>query len=420
LNDPNIFEERIHPEDKAEKDRFTMEAIKQAQEFIHEYRFQVKDHGWVWLRNRSKPSRQEDGGLIWNGVIIDITEQKTFEHELMIAKNRLELAAQAAGLGVWDADLTTGNILWDAGMARIYGIDPSENYLSKDRWTQFIHPDDLPLVEKQDHEMIHGDSNLYRGSFRIIREDNKEIRHVETLGIIDRDKNGRVLRMAGVNTDRTTERVYEQQLIQNVKEKEALIKEIHHRVKNNLQLISSILYLRLAGLADQEIKTFLQDTRQKIRSIALIHERLLQTGSVNLVDISDYLGKLISDMQTTIPPEGQRVNITYSIEPWQLGLDVAINCGLIVNELVTNSMKYAFNGRSNGQIEITFKKHLTGYEMIVADDGVGIPANVFPGKSESFGMQLLEIFTNQLRATCEIQRDKGTAFIIRFAPPGEN
>jgi PAS domain S-box-containing protein len=216
--------------------------------------------------------------------------------------------------------------------------------------------------------------------------------------------------------DITERKKAENALLASNREKDLLIKEIHHRVKNNLQLISSILYIKMSGMKESDIKTFLEDTRQKIRSIALIHERLLQTESVNEVDISDYLGKLINDLQMSNKRQDLNLMFDTEIDPEKFHLDIAIYCGLIINELVTNSLKHAFNNRSAGMIKIHFKKLEKGHRLVIQDDGSSLPEDVMIGKSGNFGMQLLEIFIKQLNGTVEVTRENGTRFEILINP----
>ena len=214
-------------------------------------------------------------------------------------------------------------------------------------------------------------------------------------------------------SDITDKLVTEKKLLHTIHEKETLIKEIHHRVKNNLQLISSIIYLKLTSVADGDIRSFLEDTRQKIRSIALIHERLLQTENLDKVEISDYLGKLIQDLKVTYFRDGHALEINTAFEKEMMTLDMAIICGLIVNELLTNAIKHAFPGSRPGSIDIRFSRNSI-YRLTVEDNGIGLPENVSPGSATSFGMQLLDVFVKQLNGKLSIDRTKGTTFQIEF------
>lgn len=215
-------------------------------------------------------------------------------------------------------------------------------------------------------------------------------------------------------TDITNRLTTEKKLLETIYEKETLIKEIHHRVKNNLQLISSIIFLKLSSVEQPDIRSFLEDTRQKIRSISLIHERLLQAEHLDKVEIAEYLGKLIHDLEVTYFREGLSLKIDKNLESMHIGLDTAIICGLIVNELITNAIKHAFAGRNTGLLEITFRKSGDKLLLTVADDGVSLPPHISPGISTSFGMQLIDIFVKQLNGTLSIARKNGTTFIIEF------
>jgi PAS domain S-box-containing protein len=215
-------------------------------------------------------------------------------------------------------------------------------------------------------------------------------------------------------TDITQKLVTEKKLLATIQEKEILIKEIHHRVKNNLQLISSIIYIKMASVKESEIQYFLGDMRQKIRSIALIHERLLQTENLDTVDIYDYLGKLVYDLQTSNSRQDLNLQITSSLEKKQMDLDTAIYCALIVNELITNAIKHAFRDLAIGVIEVSFHQDGNEYVLGVSDNGITMPDTIAPGESNSFGMHLLEIFVRQLGGKIEVRRHCGTSFIIRF------
>lgn len=206
----------------------------------------------------------------------------------------------------------------------------------------------------------------------------------------------------------------EERLRKSVKEKEMLIKEIHHRVKNNLQIISSIIYLKMISLEQSDIRSFLDSLRQKIKSIALIHERLLQSERLDEVEIADYLGKLLADIQLSNYRQDLELAIEHDICNGLLPLDTAIYCGLILNELLTNSIKHAFQDRPKGKISVTLTKDEKKHLLLVKDNGVTLPEYIVPGKANSFGMQMIDVFVKQLNGSWRITRENGTSFLIRF------
>lgn len=218
--------------------------------------------------------------------------------------------------------------------------------------------------------------------------------------------------------DVTARQSVEKQLKNLVNERDVLIKEIHHRVKNNLQLISSIMYLKSSDLEDDSMKEFIATTRQKIKSISIIHERLLQRGSLNKVDIADYLNTLLADLQSSLLPS-DAIQFRTSISSSDVSIDTAIYCGLIINELVTNAVKHAFVGQKRGTIEISLWNEGHQYELMVANDGVALPEKFELSSAKSFGLQLVNVFVHQLHATVHFSRVPRTEFQIHFSAPQE-
>ena len=274
----------------------------------------------------------------------------------------------------------------------------------------FSYPDEMAL-DAILNSLRRGETERLQLQLRFRRKNGSHYDADTSIQVLEKDQ-----AFVIIVTDITNRLNTERKLLHTIQEKETLIKEIHHRVKNNLQLISSIIYLKMTSVSQPDIKTFLEDTRQKIRSIALIHERLLQTEKLDKVEIRDYLGKLIQDLKTSYFRQDLDLKIESTIDEKLIGLDTAIICGLIVNELLTNSIKHAFRNRERGNISIRFKVADTApfYTLVLSDDGVGLPESIKPGVTNSFGMQLLDVFVKQLNGTLEIFREKGTIFQIRF------
>ncbi|MGZ4846226.1 MAG: PAS domain S-box protein [Halobacteriota archaeon] len=196
-------------------------------------------------------------------------------------------------------------------------------------------------------------------------------------------------------------------------ERETLLKEIHHRVKNNMQIISSLLSLQAATATEQETTEALKDSQRRIRSMALIHEKLYGSGSLAAIDFGDYVKSLASELLRTYSVR-EGITITTDIDDIRLNVDTAIPCALIINELVSNAIKYAFpNGRS-GEITIALARASGADVLTIADDGVGLPADMDTKKTESLGLQLVTGLVDQLDGSITLDRTKGTTFIITF------
>jgi PAS domain S-box-containing protein len=296
-----------------------------------------------------------------------------------------------------------------ANTAALKNLGYTPEQLKELRFTDLFNFPDEMAVQALLNAVRKGKSDRLNLQLKFIRKNGSYYDTDVIIQILEQDKAWLL-----ISNDITDRLVTEKKLLETIYEKETLIKEIHHRVKNNLQLISSIIYLKLASIEHKDIRTFLEDTRQKIRSIALIHERLLQTENLDKVEMSDYLGKLVHDLQVTYFRDDLALEIKTDIQTMAIGLDTAIICGLIVNELLTNSIKHAFTGRQSGTIGIDFQHKGEQHILTISDDGIVLPENIGPGKSSSFGMQLIDVFIRQLNGSLEIERQKGTKFLIRF------
>jgi PAS domain S-box-containing protein len=207
----------------------------------------------------------------------------------------------------------------------------------------------------------------------------------------------------------------EQELIKANSEKEVLLKEIHHRVKNNLQIINSLINLQIHNINDAAAVGLLKECQNRIKTIAMVHEKMYQIGDLARVLIGDYLESLTHHIKHMYLTDPLSVSITINAKDIILPIDKAIPCALLVNELVSNSLKYAFPKQKSGLIEINMSCDTDGqYMLIVADNGIGLPANIDYHKTKSLGMQLVTTFVNQLDGKIDLQRSQGTRFIIKF------
>jgi two-component sensor histidine kinase len=214
-----------------------------------------------------------------------------------------------------------------------------------------------------------------------------------------------------------TERIQaEEQLKASLVEKEILLKEIHHRVKNNLQVISSLLHVQSKYVKDPETLKMFQESRHRVRSMALVHERLYQTEDLSRVDLREYVRSLTSYLIRSYGAASNLIKLHVDVADVSLGIDMSIPCGLILNELVSNSLKHAFPGGRTGQIWIEFRQTPDGwFTLTVRDDGIGIPAGWDLRNSESLGLQLVKTLVDQLEGTISLDIDRGTEFKISFA-----
>ena len=207
----------------------------------------------------------------------------------------------------------------------------------------------------------------------------------------------------------------EARITRSLNEKEVLLKEVHHRVKNNLQVISSLLNLQSRNIDDGRARDILKESRNRVRAMALIHEQLYQSEDLMRIPFGRHIRKLTSDLYQTYQVDSGHVTLDITAGDILLGIDMAIPCGLIINELVSNSLKHAFPAGVPGEILIALEvDQERNFALTVSDNGVGIPDGLDLRNAESLGMQLVSSLADQLGATVEIDGSRGTRFTITF------
>ena len=208
----------------------------------------------------------------------------------------------------------------------------------------------------------------------------------------------------------------EQERIQAaLREKEILLGEIHHRVKNNLQIVYSLLDLQSSRIADQAALDMLRDSRSRIQSMALIHQTLHGSNDFSKVDFARFVETLLPNLIVSYGIDVNRITIGVDVEPVRLPIDAAVPCGLVVNELITNALKHAFRDRDRGEIRIALARQAADEILLsVSDDGIGLPDNFDPERTETLGLRLVSLLAGQLDGAVSIHRSGPTRFSMRF------
>jgi PAS domain S-box-containing protein len=222
--------------------------------------------------------------------------------------------------------------------------------------------------------------------------------------------------LEGFMSDITERKKFEQELEASLKEKVVLLKEVHHRVKNNLQVIYSLLSLQSGYVKDPQSLDMFKECRDRVKSMALIHEILYKSKDLAKVDFGDYVRTLIGNLTRSYQVQTGQVDIQVDVAQMRLDLDVAIPCGLMINELVSNALKYAFPNGRKGVIEIVLQQPEEGiYNLRIRDNGIGFPETVDFRKTDTLGLQLVNTLSEQLDGKIDLIRDGGTQFVITFA-----
>lgn len=222
---------------------------------------------------------------------------------------------------------------------------------------------------------------------------------------------GEVTKIAYHLYNETNHKKRENSILQKIQETEMMLKEVHHRVKNNLQLITSLINLQTAYLTDKSNPEAFKSTIHRIKSMAIVHEKLYKSDTLARINFFNYVKTLSSGLLASYRSTRQVVSVDVEISDVFLNINTAIPCGLILNELITNCLKYAFVDRSEGKITISMNlKAGNIYRLIVKDDGIGLPAEIDINATETLGLKLVHILTDQLHGSLSVNVKKGTEF----------
>jgi two-component sensor histidine kinase len=231
------------------------------------------------------------------------------------------------------------------------------------------------------------------------------------------DDSGILKKLVVVDTDITAGKNMQKQIEKSLKEKDILLKEIHHRVKNNLQIIISLLNLQTGYIRDEASLKAVKDGQSRVRTMALVHEKFYQSDELSEINFVEYIEKLCHFLYQSYGDKTSRIEVKIGGDHINLDMDTAMPCGLLINEIVSNAYKYAFPGQTNGTISIQLKKTDNRITANIHDDGIGLPLDFDFEKQESLGMQLIQALTNQLDGELKIDRENGTTFEITFPYP---
>ena len=232
-----------------------------------------------------------------------------------------------------------------------------------------------------------------------------------------RDEAGLPAGLVCVASNITRQKDAEERLLASLREKELLLKEVHHRVKNNLQVISSLLKLQAQELRDPETARLFRESQGRVRSMALIHEQLYRSNDLARIDFAAYVEDLVGHLDRGLGNRAAAVGFRIDVQPLPLPLDLAIPCGMIVNELVSNALEHAFQDGREGEIRVAFTGDGDAYCLTVADNGQGMSQQSIANEAASLGLKVVRALVRQLHAVLDIQHDGGTAFVIHFAGP---
>jgi PAS domain S-box-containing protein len=340
----------------------------------------------------------------------DITERRRAEDALRESEEKFRVLAETspAAIALYQGEEV---IYINPTAARLIGYTVEE--LSQKSFWGCVHDDFKEIVRNRGLARLRGESVPSQYECKFVSKGGKELWAILSVGSIEFKG-----KPAGIVTliDTTEAKLAEERIRRSLAEKEILLKEVHHRVKNNLQIISSLLDLQSDYVRDEQSRVFFRDSQNRIRSMALIHEKLYQSESLAFVDFREYIVDLANYLFSVSVKDPDLIRLTIDVGEVSLSVDEAIPCGLIINELISNSLKHAFPDDRGGEITVTCRIGEDGrITLTVSDNGIGLPPGLDVENTETLGLQLVAMLVKQLHARIDLSGDHGTLWEIVFS-----
>jgi PAS domain S-box-containing protein len=359
------------------------------------------------------PLRDNAGRVMqWFGTNTDISELKRVEKSLRESEALYRSIGESIDYGVWVCASDGRNTYASESFLRMVGI--TQEQCSNFGWGDLLHPDDAERTIAAWRECVRTGGkwdieHRFRGT-------DGRWHYVLARGVPVRNEQGKIINWAGINLDINQLKQAEEQLRASLAEKEVLIKEVHHRVKNNLQIISSLVSLQADSMTDEKLKGVLSDVRDRVRTMALVHEKLYQTEELARLDFAEYAPSLLNYLWSAHGASTAKISLDMMFSPLILPVETAVNCGLILNELASNAIKHAFPDGGGGEVTVTLDHDpATGAVCLrVRDNGIGLSADLDRRKSATLGLRLVHMLAGQMRGTVQTGPGPGTEFQIRF------
>jgi PAS domain S-box-containing protein len=369
-----------------------------------------------WLLTSKVPLRDGDGNIIGLvGIGHDITARKRTEMVIKESEEKFRSLTESATDAIICIDAERRVLVWNRAAESIFGFTASEmlgqvvDGVMPERLLQ-RHLEGIDRMLNTDHSTQLGRVVESVGK----RKDGSEFPIELSLALWD-GSDGR--RFTASIRDITERKRVEEANHKSLQEKEILLKEIHHRVKNNLAVVSGLLRLQERQVENEEAQNALREAQDRIRSMALIHEKLYQSQTLARIDFGNYLQHLVASLSRTQKTPGLDITMNVRAENIHFGIETAIPCGLLVNELVSNAFKHAFRGRERGSLSVLMTRKGGQFVLNISDDGIGLPPDLEMRKNDSLGLQLVYSLANQLDGTIEMHSNGRTEFCITFADP---
>lgn len=344
----------------------------------------------------------------------EIAERQRIEEALRESEQQFRATFQQAAVGIAHVGIDGRWLLVNQRFCDIVGYTFGELQLLT--FQDITYPEDLTDDLNYVDQILAGEIQTYTLEKRFFCKNHSLVWISLTVSLV-RDNSGNPKYFISVIEDISDRQRSQEQIRASLREKEVLLKEVYHRVKNNFQVISSLLSLQSEYITNKQDLQIFQQSQQRIASMALVHEKMYQSGDLSRINFREYVQELVASLCTSYDVYDGAITVQINIDDEiLLGLDTAVPCGLIIHELVSNSLKYAFPGGRTGEITIAIQE-IANHQiaLTVSDNGVGLPENFNFTETASLGWQLVEALASQLTGDITIQNDIGVEFLIAFS-----
>ncbi len=372
----------------------------------------LTSHGQpYWIDTTIVPFADAEGqSYQFVAIGTDITQRKKAQLETREKEALFRTLAEIAPAGIFRMDPDQTLTYVNQQFEQISGCDPTT--VLGNPWTELVHPKDQTLVEFAWNRAVSS-NQLFAFEFRFQHADETEV-WVTCHSRAETDDSGNVLGYVGTVSDISERRHAAEELRASVREKDTLLREIHHRVKNNLQIISSLLYFQAKKLPDPATSEVFQELRHRLSSMILVHEKLYQSEHLDHIDFVEYCRELIDTLRLQMTAQGEQLVVTLNATALHLPIEIALPGGMMLVELLTNVQKYAFPHGTAGSAEVDIATDGDIVCIIVSDPGIGLPPDFDMTTSSSFGWQLIRSLVDQLGGQVTVDSQRGTRVTIVF------
>jgi PAS domain S-box-containing protein len=416
-NSPEVYQgflDMMNEDDLAQHRKLVERAARFGTEYHFEHQIRLRDNSIKWIATNGIPVTDKEGKIYKiKGITQDITSQKDVEELMLRNDNMLKTAQKIAKIGSWEFDIASGTLTWSDELYDICEIDKNNVTDLRGEFHSKISEDDLETMNLRFQKCI-SDGTTYNIEFDITLDPNRK-KTVYGMGMAHYNRKKEIVKIYGIAQDISESKRQNKALIENIKEKETLLKEVHHRVKNNLQIISSLLNLQSSFIENEEMLRLYRESQNRIKSIASVHELLYQSDDLSKISFDKYLKKLVDDLIISYFGTENKVKLFINTKEF-FNIDTSIPLGLLINEIVSNSLKHGLKNEANEFIYIDiFKVKYKTYQLKIGDNGRGFVSSSSDEDPESLGLMLIKELSEQLNGEIiKNTENQGTHYELVF------